>query len=216
MRLSTRSGTSGYRGRTSAMNGPSYVDLVHRRHVDAGDRRELAQHALAPGPPAALPRADDLGDLADGLLAVADHERVDEVGHRLGVERAVPAGDTSGCSGRRCSARTGTPGEVEAVQQVRVDELGREVEGEHVEVAGGAVGVDREERHARRPHLGLEVDPGRVGALGDGVVAFVEDLVEDLEPLVGQPDLVGVGIDEQPGGAGGRCSGCRLPRSIPM
>ena len=65
--------------------------------------------------------------------------------------------------------------------------------------AGGRVGVDREERHPVRAHLALEVEPGRVGTLGDGIAAFVEDLVEDLEPLVGQPDLVGVGVDEQPG-----------------
>ena len=44
----------------------------------------------------------------------------------------------------------------------------------------------------------LEIAPRRVRAFGDGVVAFVEDLVEDLQPLVGQPDLVGVGVGEQP------------------
>jgi hypothetical protein len=42
--------------------------------------------------------------------------------------------------------------------------------------------------------LGLEVGPGGVGALGDRVVALVEDLVEDLQALVGQADLVGVGV----------------------
>ena len=41
-------------------------------------------------------------------------------------------------------------GEVEALEHVRVDELGGEAEGEHVEAAGVVVGVDREERH-RRP-----------------------------------------------------------------
>ena len=49
----------------------------------------------------------------------------------------------------------------------------------------------------------VDVEPGRVGAFGDRVVALVEDLVEDLEPLVGQPDLVGVGVDEEPGEVGG-------------
>ena len=44
----------------------------------------------------------------------------------------------------------------------------------------------------------LEIAPRCVRAFGDGVVAFVEDLVEDLQPLVGQPDLVGVGVGEQP------------------
>ncbi len=40
---------------------------------------------------------------------------------------------------------------------------------------------------------------GRIGALGHGVAPLVQDLVEDLQPLVGQPDLIGVGVDEQPG-----------------
>ena len=137
-----------------------------------------------------------------GFLAVADHERVDEVGHGLGVERAVPTGDDERVLGAAVLGPHRDAGEVEALEHVRVHELGGEAEGEHVEVAGVVVGVDREERHARRPHLGVHVDPGRVGALGDRVVAFVEDLVEDLEPLVGQPDLVGIGIDEEPGGAG--------------
>ena len=57
------------------------------------------------------------------------------------------------------------------------------------------------------PQERLEVDPRRVGALGDGVVALVDDLVEDLETLVGQADLVGVGVDEQPGHLPGRVLG---------
>jgi hypothetical protein len=58
--------------------------------------------------------------------------------------------------------------------------------------------LEREEGHAGRPHGRLHVDPGGVGPLGHGVVTLVEDLVEDLQALVGQADLVGVGIDEQP------------------
>ena len=91
-------------------------------------------------------------------------------------------------------------GEVEALEHVGVHELGGEPEGHHVEAAGVVVGVDREQRHRGAPHLGRHVQPGRVGAFGERIVAFVEDLVQDLEPLVGQADLVGVGIDEEPGG----------------
>ena len=76
-------------------------------------------------------------------------------------------------------------GEVEALEHVGVHELGGEAEGEHVEVGGRVVGVDREERHARGAHLRGHVEPRRVAAFGHRVVAFVQDLVEDLEPLVG-------------------------------
>ena len=87
--------------------------------------------------------------------------------------------------------------EIDQVQQVRVDELGRQVEREHVEVARGTVGVDAEQRQTPRPQRRLHVGPRRVGALGDGVVALVQDLVKDLEPLVGEADLVGVGVDQE-------------------
>ena len=80
----------------------------------------------------------------------------------------------------------------------------------------GAVRVDGEQREPLAAQLVLEVEPRRVGALGRRVVALVEDLVEDLEPLVGQADLVGVGVDEQPGAWSGRCSGRCEPRSMPM
>ncbi len=87
--------------------------------------------------------------------------------------------------------------EIDEVQQVRVDELGREVEGEDVEVVRGPVRVDAEEREARGAHRGLHIGPRCVGALGTGAGALVEQFVEDLEPLVGQPDLVSVGVDQE-------------------
>jgi len=77
------------------------------------------------------------------------------------------------------------PGQVEALEHVGVHQLGGEPEGDHVEGTGRVVGVDGEQRHARGPHLLVHVEPGRVGALGHRIVTFVQDLVEDLEPLVG-------------------------------
>ena len=91
------------------------------------------------------------------------------------------------------------PGQVDAVEQVGVDELGRQVEGQQVEGPGRAVRVDREQRQLMRPEHALHVGPRGVGALGRRVGPLVEDLVEDLQALVGQPDLVGVGVDQQPG-----------------
>jgi hypothetical protein len=78
-------------------------------------------------------------------------------------------------------------GQIDALEDVGVDELGGQVEGEQVELGGRPVGVEAEEGHAAAPQLGGQVGPRAVGALGDGVVALVEQLVEDLEALVGPP-----------------------------
>ena len=70
------------------------VDVVEARNVDAFGTSQPEQD-LVPTARAALglPLADDPGDLQDGLLAVAEHGGVDEVGDRLGIEGGVAAGD---------------------------------------------------------------------------------------------------------------------------
>ena len=117
---------------------------------------------------------------------------------RLGVERGVPAGDDDGVGLVPVRREDRDAGEVERLEQVRVAELGGEADAEQVEVADGAVAVDGELRDAVLPHQPGQVRPDGVGALGEGVGALVEHLVQDHQALVGQPDLVGVGVHERP------------------
>ena len=77
-----------------------------RRRRSAARRRRRRgpagqQLVAAAGAALGLPGADDVGDVADDLLAVAEHGAVDEVGDRLGVERGVPAGDDDRVASRR-------------------------------------------------------------------------------------------------------------------
>jgi hypothetical protein len=189
-------------------------DLVHRRHVHALDPRELTEHALAAALGAArgLPSGDHLGDLGDDLFAVAQHDEVEEVGERLGVVGAVPARGHQRVLGAALGGPHRHARQIDAVEEVGVGQLGGQVEGEHVELVARAVSVDREQRDALAPHDGLEIAPRCVRALGDGVVTLVQDLVEDLQALVGQTDLVGVGIRQQPGNSALTCAGTASPR----
>jgi hypothetical protein len=175
------------------------VDVVEAGHVHALRAGQAQQQLLAAARrPGGLPRADDVGDLEHRLLAVAEHRGVDEVGDRLRVERRVPAGDhdrvlVGAVRGQQRDAR-----QVERGQQVGVAQLGRERDAEQVERAHRPVRVDGELRHALAAHEGLEVGPDRVCPLGQHVGPLVEDLVEDLHALVGQPDLVGVRVHQRP------------------
>ena len=173
--------------------------LVHGRHVDPGHPGQGPQHPGAPACSARrLPVPHHLGDVAHRLLAVAEHREVEEVGQRLGVVGAVAPGADQRIRVVPGSSPDGHTREIDAVQHVGVGELGREVEGDHVEPRSRTVGVQREQRQPLGPHQRFEVAPGRVGPLGGRVRAFVEDLVEDLQPLVRQAYLIGVRIGEQP------------------
>ena len=104
VRLATSAGHAGVAGRVATRRPSAYSRRVERRHVDALDRGQRAPAArpVAPlGHGRRQPGPDGLGDLADDLLPVAEHEGVDEVGQRLGVEGAVAAGDHQGVVGAR-------------------------------------------------------------------------------------------------------------------
>jgi hypothetical protein len=94
-------------------------------------------------------------------------------------------------------------GQVERLEQVGVAELGGQRHSEHVELDDRPVPVDGELRDAALPHEPGEVRPDGVRALSQYPVAFVQDLVEDLYALVGQPNLVRVGVHQRPAHLGG-------------
>ena len=171
--------------------------VVEARHV--GDRREPQQQAVpATGLPGLLPAADLIGDREHGLLAVADNHRVQEIGDGFRVERRVAAGNDQGVSHGPFGRKEGDAGQVEHGQEVRIGHLGGEADAEHVEGADRPVRVHRELGHAMLAHEGFEVRPDGVGALGQHALALVQHLVEDLDALVGQPDLVGVRVAQRP------------------
>ena len=111
------------------------ADRVEARHVDAVDAGEAGQQLdAAAGLALRLPRLDDVGDVADDLLAVAEDGAVDEVADRLGVERGVPTGDDDGVALVAVDGVQRDAGEVEGLEQVGVAELGGEADAEQVEV----------------------------------------------------------------------------------
>ena len=174
-------------------------DVVEPRHVDRAGAGQ-AQEELDPAPrhTVPLPSGHDIGDHEDGLLAVADDGGVDEVGDGLGVEGGVAAGDDDRMGVVAVDRVQRDPAEVERGEHVGVAELGGETEAEEVEIAQGAVTVDGELRHRMGAHERLHVRPHRVGALGERVGALVEDFVQDHRALVGDADLVGVGVHQGP------------------
>ena len=190
--------------------GALVADVVHRRHVHPWDRGERVQHGLAgsvTAAPADLPRPHDLGDLGHDFFTVTEHHEIQEVGDRLRVVRAVPARADERVFGSSIGGPDGHPGEIDAVEHVRVDELGRQVERDQIEVGRRTMGVDGEQGDVAGAQLCFEVDPRRIGPFRHRIGALVQDLVEDLQALVGQADLVGVRVNEQPGDFAGAVLG---------
>ena len=200
VRLVTVAGTRGSRGLDRGDRPVGAVaHVVERRDVAAlGLGQPQQQLAPAARPARCLPGPHHVGDVADHLLAVADRRDVDERGHRLRVERGVPAGDDHRVRLGAVGGVQRNPGQVQRGEQVGVAELGGEADPDQVERAQRPVPVHGEGGHPVLAHQRLEVGPHRVGALGQGVGALVEHLVEDHDALVGQAHLVGVRVHQRP------------------
>jgi hypothetical protein len=171
------------------------VDVVELRHVDTAGRGQPGQqfHAAARAT-LRLPHLDDVGDLEHGLLAVAEHGGVHEIGDRLGIERGVTARDDHGMLVGAVPRLQRDAREVEGGEQVGVAQFGGEADAEKIERADRTVRVDGELREAVLPQKLLHVGPDRVRALRERVGPLVENLVEDHDALVGQADLVRVRV----------------------
>ena len=147
------------------------------------------------------------------LLGVAHEERVEEVGDRLGVRRAGPASEDDRIGLAAVALPHRQPREVQHVEDVRVVELRLEREAQDVEVRDGRERLRREERNPVLAHPRLEIHPRRIDPLAGEVLPPVDDLVEDLQPRVAHPDLVGVGESQRQ-----RHRGLRevLPRDVAL
>lgn len=178
--------------------------LVKGGYIDAGD---LGEHL--PKPAAGLcrqvcaaltlpfPLFMHVDDLEDHLFAFADDHGVEECAHRLRVVTAGAAGDHERVGSVAVGGAQGEPGQVEHSQDVGVELLVGKREGEYVELADRVAGLQAEEGDAVPAHHRLEVAPGAVNALGEQVVALVDQVVEHHQAQVGAAELVNVGEGER-------------------
>ena len=153
--------------------------------------RETAQQ-LRPRPTVAARVTRQVHDFVDDVFAVADHERVDELRHRLGAEGLCAAGDHQRMARVAFERTQWQPSQVQHRQHVRVLQFVLKGESDDVEFCGRDVAVEREQRNVEAPHFRFGVRPRRERQLGGGVRALVQDVMDDADAEIRQPDLVGI------------------------
>ncbi len=110
----------------------------------------------------------------------------------------MSTGDHDGMLVTPVRAMQGDARKVERGQQIGVPQLGGEADAEQVEVGHRTVAIHGELGDAVLTQQLFQIRPDRVGALSQDVRLLVENLVKDLDALVGQADLVGVRIHQAP------------------
>ena len=175
-------------------------DRVALRHVDALDRRQAVQEVVPPAgvnghrPEGVAVRGDDL---PDDLLTLADHHEVHERGHGLRVREGAHAAHQDdgvlGPAGLRPERDSRRP---EEAHRVDVVPFVRDREPDQVEVGERTLGLEREGAGAGPLVLRDVLRVRQEHPLADDAGQLVQVAIDRLEPQVGHPDRVGVGVDE--------------------
>ena len=167
----------------------SHTHRVKRGHVNAF---KLGEAAELPFTAFALSLTQHLSNFDDHVFTVADHKRIDEIGERLGIEHAGPAGQDNRIVIGTVVTENGNAAHLEHVENVGVGELPLKREADCIEFAERSAALHAEERHAAPAELSLHVDVRRKGPLGPGAGIAIENVIENLQPQIAEPDIVAV------------------------
>jgi hypothetical protein len=155
----------------------------------AGSRCSIHTRCTARGSePSEL--ADLVEDVVERGLGVPDQDCIEEVGDRLRVGGAGATAQDDRVFLVALEGPTWDAGEVEQVRNVDVVELGLERDPDHVEVSKRPVRFERVERQLGRPQRLRHVGHGSERPLRQGVLAAVDQVVENPCALMGHADLV--------------------------
>src|SRR5207245_584944 len=121
---------------------------------------EPSEHLLAGAAALALPLADEVDDLDDRLLAVAERVDVDEVSEGIGIEGTGAAADDERMRIGALFGEHRQAAEVEHVEYVCVGALVAQREADRVELRERVTGLEAPEREAFGAHDIFHVGPG--------------------------------------------------------
>ena len=168
-------------------------NLIKRRDIDAGDLGGLPEEILFGVGPLRLHFPVEGDHLHHDLLPLADLEEVHKVAKRLGIAGAGAAGEDNRV-GFLPAGRPGVdPRQVQHVQDVCIGKLILEGKADRLELVEGIEALEAVKGQPLLPHQLFKVNPGGIDPFGPAVGVKVNDIVEDFQPQVAHPDLVGVG-----------------------
>ncbi len=169
-------------------------NLIERRDIDAFDLRGAAQKFRASaGAPFPFPHFQDFDEFAHHLFAFSDKKQIEEIGDRLRIVHARPAGDDERIRLRarlRVKRIERNAGKRKHIEDIRVAHFIRKRKTEHVKIADRAFRFQRKKRKPPLPHECFHIHPRRIDALGQSVVSFIDDAVNDFQPQMAHGDFV--------------------------
>ena len=155
-----------------------------------------ALHAFFAGFAGFLPLQDGAVHLDNGLLAVADHEGVNEIRQGLGVEGAGPAGHHDGIPLSALLPQKRYAAELQHGQDVGIAHFILQGEAHHVKFIQGAAVFQGKQRYVFLLHQGHHIHPGHADPLAQTPGLVVNNRIKNLHTQMGHGHFIGIGKAE--------------------
>ena len=172
--------------------------VIEAGHIHAAQRSQPFQ-PLRAGNAFLFAGVQHVGDLDDGVLAVADQKRVDEQMKGLRVKRAGAARQHDGVILPALGREHRHAAQVHHLQHVGIAHLVLEGKADDVKAGKRRMAFQRAQRNFAFSKFTKHVHPRHAYPLAHGIGQFVENAVEDFHAQVAHGHLVGIGKAEGKG-----------------
>ena len=179
--------------RRNALNRAVLVvlDLVQRRYIHALDLCCRNQEFLL-RPAFALGLAVQIGKFQHDLLAVADHEQVNEVSQRLRIVGTRTAAGYNMLEFGAVLCQHRNTAEIQHIQNVGKRQLILQRKRDNIKVRQWVTALQTVQRQTGLAHFSLHVDPWRADAFAPDALLIIEQAVKDTRTEVRHGNLIGI------------------------
>ena len=167
------------------------LDLVQRRYIHALDLCCRNQEFLL-RPAFALGLAVQIGKFQHDLLAVADHEQVNEVSQRLRIVGTRTAAGYNMLEFGTVLCQHRNTAEIQHIQNVGKRQLVLQRKSDNIKVRQRVTALQTVQRQPCLAHFGLHVNPWRADAFAPDALLIVEQTVQDTRTEVRHGNLIGI------------------------
>ena len=179
--------------RRNALNRAVLVvlDLVQRRHIHALDLCCRNQEFLL-RPAFALGLAVQIGKFQHDLLAVADHEQVNEISQRLRIVGTRTAAGYNMLEFGTVLCQHRNTAEIQHIQNVGKRQLILQRKRDNIKVRQRVTALQTVQRQTGLAHFSLHVDPWRADTFAPDALLIIEQAVKDTRTEVRHGNLIGI------------------------
>ena len=179
--------------RRNALNRAVLVvlDLVQRRYIHTLDLCCRNQEFLL-RPAFALGLAVQIGKFQHDLLAVADHEQVNEVSQRLRIVGTRTAAGYNMLEFGTVLCQHRNTAEIQHIQNVGKRQLILQRKRDNIKVRQWVTALQTVQRQTGLAHFSLHVDPWRADAFAPDALLIIEQAVKDTRTEVRHGNLIGI------------------------